>query len=70
MSVKIAKLILLRLAAFYLFSVNVGGISNILAYGLLHMEGFGGLRGWQWIFVSLRGGRLTVELTRRRLLRA
>ena len=41
-----------RLAAFYLVSVFVGGFSNILAYGLMQMEGVGGLRGWQWIFVS------------------
>lgn len=42
-----------RLAAFYLVSVFVGGFSNILAYGLMQMEGVGGQRGWQWIFVSL-----------------
>lgn len=41
-----------RLAAFYLVSVFVGGFSNILAYGLMQMEGVSGLRGWQWIFVS------------------
>lgn len=42
-----------RLAAFYLISVLVGGFSNILAYGLMQMEGVGGQRGWQWIFVSI-----------------
>lgn len=41
-----------RLAAFYLVSVLVGGFSNILAFGLMQMEGVGGQRGWQWIFVS------------------
>ncbi|KAF2100035.1 MFS general substrate transporter [Rhizodiscina lignyota] len=40
-----------RLAAFYLTSVFVGGLANILAYGLMQMEGLGGLRGWQWIFI-------------------
>ncbi|KEF56660.1 uncharacterized protein A1O9_06849 [Exophiala aquamarina CBS 119918] len=40
-----------RLAAFYLVSVFVGGFSNILAYGLMQMEGVGGQRGWQWIFI-------------------
>ncbi|KAI9776707.1 MAG: hypothetical protein M1839_009434 [Geoglossum umbratile] len=40
-----------RLAAFYLFSVLVGGFSNILAFGLMQMEGLGGLRGWRWIFI-------------------
>jgi hypothetical protein len=41
------------LAAFYLFSVLVGGFSSILAYGLMQMEGVGGERGWRWIFVSI-----------------
>jgi hypothetical protein len=41
-----------RLAFFYILSVLVGGFSNILAYGLMQMEGVGGQRGWQWIFVS------------------
>jgi len=40
------------LAAFYLFSVLLGGFSNILAFGLMQMGGLGGLKGWQWIFVS------------------
>ncbi|OAP64436.1 hypothetical protein AYL99_00408 [Fonsecaea erecta] len=40
-----------RLAFFYILSVLVGGFSNILAYGLMQMEGVGGLRGWQWIFI-------------------
>ncbi|OAX77878.1 hypothetical protein ACJ72_07818 [Emergomyces africanus] len=40
-----------RLAAFYLFSVLVGGFSAILAYGLMQMEGLqgylvGGNRSW------------------------
>jgi hypothetical protein len=39
------------LAAFYLFSVLFSGFSHILAYGLMQMEGVGGLRGWRWIFV-------------------
>ncbi|KAL2379374.1 hypothetical protein RJZ90_005326 [Blastomyces dermatitidis] len=42
-----------RLAAFYLFSVLVGGFSSILAYGLMQMEGLQGYLGWRWIFVSL-----------------
>ncbi|KAL7276237.1 hypothetical protein RUND412_000773 [Rhizina undulata] len=40
-----------RLAGFYLISVLVGGFSSILAYGLMHMDGLGGLRGWRWIFI-------------------
>ncbi|KAF1975905.1 phthalate transporter-like protein [Bimuria novae-zelandiae CBS 107.79] len=40
-----------RLGGIYLVAVGVGGIANILAYGIMQMEGVGGLRGWQWIFV-------------------
>ncbi|KIX07327.1 uncharacterized protein Z518_01980 [Rhinocladiella mackenziei CBS 650.93] len=47
-----------RLAFFYLLSVLVGGFANILAYGLMQMEGVGGQRGWQWIFII--EGLLTV----------
>jgi hypothetical protein len=43
---------MLRLAVFYLLSILAGGFSNILAYGLMQMNGYGGLKGWQWIFVS------------------
>jgi hypothetical protein len=42
-----------RLAIFYLLSILAGGFSNILAYGLMQMDSVGGLKGWQWIFVSL-----------------
>lgn len=38
---------------FYVLSMIGGGFSNILAYGLMQMEGVGGLRGWRWIFVGL-----------------
>jgi len=40
-----------RLAAFYLLSVFVGGLANILAFGLMQMEGLSGIRGWRWIFI-------------------
>ncbi|PVI04520.1 phthalate transporter-like protein [Periconia macrospinosa] len=40
-----------RLGGFYLISVGIGGIANILAYGLMQMEGLGGMRGWRWIFI-------------------
>lgn len=29
----------------------MGGVSNVLAFGLMQMEGVGGLRGWRWIFI-------------------
>jgi MFS family permease len=40
-----------RMAGFYLVSVLVGGFSNILAYGLMQMDGLGGQSGWRWIFI-------------------
>jgi hypothetical protein len=40
-----------RLGGFYLISVGIGGLASILAYGLMQMEGVGGLRGWRWIFI-------------------
>ncbi|KAI8930801.1 hypothetical protein NX059_011824 [Plenodomus lindquistii] len=40
-----------RLGGFYLFSVGIGGLANILAYGLMQMEGTAGIRGWRWIFI-------------------
>ncbi|KAI5851530.1 major facilitator superfamily domain-containing protein [Morchella snyderi] len=40
-----------RLAAFYLISSMIGGFSSILAYGLMQMDGLGGLGGWRWIFI-------------------
>ncbi|KAJ9636860.1 hypothetical protein H2199_007854 [Coniosporium tulheliwenetii] len=49
-----------RLAAFYLTSSLIGGFSNILAYGLMQMEGVAGVRGWQWIFII--EGLLTVTI--------
>ncbi|KAF2685980.1 MFS general substrate transporter [Lentithecium fluviatile CBS 122367] len=40
-----------RLGGFYLFSVGIGGLANIVAYGLMQMEGTAGIRGWRWIFI-------------------
>lgn len=40
-----------RLGGFYLFSVGIGGIASILAYGLMQMDGTAGVRGWSWIFI-------------------
>ncbi|KAH8733067.1 phthalate transporter-like protein [Phaeosphaeriaceae sp. PMI808] len=39
------------LSGFYLFSVGIGGLANILTYDPMQMEGIGGLRGWRWIFI-------------------
>ncbi|KAF1809799.1 MFS general substrate transporter [Eremomyces bilateralis CBS 781.70] len=49
-----------RIAWFYAVNVVSNGFGNILAYGLIQMEGVGGLRGWRWIFVI--EGLITVAL--------
>lgn len=64
-----AELIPHSLAAFYLFSVLVGGFANILAYGLMQMEGVGGQRGWQWIFVGSHNQKNRAQLTNIRSLK-
>ncbi|OIW26753.1 MFS general substrate transporter [Coniochaeta ligniaria NRRL 30616] len=40
-----------RYSVFYLLGCVASAFSGILAYGVMHMEGLGGLRGWRWIFV-------------------
>jgi sugar phosphate permease len=38
--------------ALFLSSVNVAGaVSGLAAYGLLQLDGRGGLQGWQWLFL-------------------
>lgn len=38
----------------------MGAFGNLIAYGLKHMEGLGGLRGWRWIFII--EGLITIVL--------
>jgi len=40
-----------RYSVFYLLGSVASAFSGILAYGVMHMEGLGGLRGWRWIFI-------------------
>jgi hypothetical protein len=40
-----------RNAVFYLIGSMASALSGILAYGLMQMDGIGGLAGWRWIFV-------------------
>jgi hypothetical protein len=40
-----------RNAVFYLIGSMASALSGILAYGLMQMQGLGGLAGWRWIFV-------------------
>ncbi|KAJ2917764.1 hypothetical protein MD484_g2676, partial [Candolleomyces efflorescens] len=49
-----------RLAAFYIFSVVIGGFSAIFAYLLTLLSGKRGIAGWRWIFIV--EGALTIAL--------
>ncbi|KAI9263336.1 major facilitator superfamily domain-containing protein [Phascolomyces articulosus] len=40
-----------RIALFYSSSTLSGAFGGVLAYGIQHMDGIHGLRGWQWIFI-------------------
>ncbi|KAJ2912718.1 hypothetical protein MD484_g7692, partial [Candolleomyces efflorescens] len=39
-----------RIAIFFSAATIAGAFGGLLAYGIEHMEGIGGLHGWQWIF--------------------
>lgn len=39
------------MALFYSAASLSGAFSGLLAFGLQHMEGIGGLAGWRWIFI-------------------
>lgn len=39
-----------RMAIFYAAASLSGAFSGLLAYGIQHMNGIAGRRGWQWIF--------------------
>jgi len=49
-----------RNAVFYLIGSLASAISGILAYGIMQMNGLGGLAGWRWIFII--EGLITVVL--------
>ncbi|KAI1125051.1 major facilitator superfamily domain-containing protein [Nemania abortiva] len=40
-----------RYGLFYVIGSVTSAFSGILAFGLIHLEGVGGLRGWRWIFI-------------------
>ncbi|RYP83155.1 hypothetical protein DL769_001461 [Monosporascus sp. CRB-8-3] len=45
-----------RFAAFFAGYLLGQAVNGLLAYGILHMRGIGGLGGWQWLFlVRVRG---------------
>ncbi|ODH45945.1 hypothetical protein GX48_07986 [Paracoccidioides brasiliensis] len=39
------------IAWFYSINIVANAFGSLLAYGIIRMEGLGGLRGWRWIFV-------------------
>ncbi|KAF1988899.1 MFS general substrate transporter [Aulographum hederae CBS 113979] len=41
----------LRQALFFSAASVAGAFSGLLAYGIAHMDGVGGLEGWRWIFI-------------------
>jgi len=49
-----------RYAFFYVIGSLASAFSGILAFGLIHLNGAGGLAGWRWIFVF--EGLLTVAI--------
>ncbi|KAI1855759.1 hypothetical protein JX265_012204 [Neoarthrinium moseri] len=49
-----------RISVFYCSSALSGAFSGLLAAGIAEMDGVGGYRGWQWIFIL--EGLLTIVL--------
>ena len=48
----IRREIQMRMTAFCLFAIFVGGFSSAIAGGISTLKGKAGLNSWQWIFVS------------------
>ncbi|EWZ02473.1 hypothetical protein FOCG_07013 [Fusarium oxysporum f. sp. radicis-lycopersici 26381] len=40
-----------RFSIYFLGNMIASGASGLIAYGILHMRGVGGLGGWQWLFI-------------------
>ncbi|KAI1010636.1 hypothetical protein LB503_005133 [Fusarium chuoi] len=40
-----------RFSIYFLGNMLASGASGLIAYGILHMRGIGGLGGWQWLFI-------------------
>lgn len=49
-----------RMAIFFSAASLAGAFSGLLAFGIQHMDGVGGLGGWRWIFIL--EGILTVAV--------
>ncbi|KAF5013203.1 hypothetical protein FDECE_782 [Fusarium decemcellulare] len=50
-----------RVSVFYAIGLFASGLGGIIAYGLMQMEGVGGVRGWRWIFIM--EGLITVVVS-------
>jgi hypothetical protein len=40
-----------RFSFYFIGNMFAGACSGLIAYGILHMRGIGGLAGWQWLFL-------------------
>ncbi|OCK80473.1 MFS general substrate transporter [Lepidopterella palustris CBS 459.81] len=49
-----------RISIFFSLSLLASAFGNILAYGLIHMDGVGGLAGWRWVYII--EGLITIVL--------
>lgn len=49
-----------RSAIFYITAIAVGGLGNLLGYGISKMHGMHGYSGWRWVFII--EGCLTVAI--------
>jgi hypothetical protein len=47
-----------RISLFFSTASMAGAFGGILAWGIAHMRNVGGLHGWQWIFILVRGPAL------------
>lgn len=45
------KELALRIGYLFVSAAVAGGLGGLLAYGIGHMDGLAGLRGWRWIFI-------------------
>lgn len=46
--------IALRIGYFFVSAAISGACGGLLGYGIGHMDGIAGLRGWRWIMIMVR----------------
>lgn len=52
----------LRMAMVFASASTAGAFSGLLAYGIVKMDGIGGLRGWRWMFVLTQPKSIALSL--------